>query len=117
EGVKTAVDHALKEKESIRIFTTPYFIASKMEAFKTRGKGDVYASHDLEDIIFVLDNRDTIEEELSAADAPVKEYLKKEFNVLLRNSSFEEALIGHVEQSDQMRRKENIMGMLKNFVG
>jgi hypothetical protein len=116
-GLKTAVDHTLREKESIRIFTTPYFIASKMEAFKTRGKGDVYASHDLEDIIFVLDNRDTIEEELSVADTSVKEYLRNEFDLLLKNSSFEEALIGHVEQSDQMNRKENIVRLLRSFIG
>jgi hypothetical protein len=63
EGVKTSIEHPIDNAAPIRIFTSPYFIASKMEAFKTRGENDLYASHDLEDIVFVLDHRDSIEEE------------------------------------------------------
>lgn len=115
-GLRTAITYNLNDEVSISIFTSPYFIASKMEAFKTRGKSDLYWSHDLEDIIFVLDNRDTIEEELMNADSDVKRYLQEEFSILLRNDSFEEALIAHVEQSDQTQRKIRITTLLKNFV-
>jgi hypothetical protein len=41
----------------LRVVTTPYFIGTKLEAFRGRGKGDLYASSDLEDIITVLDGR------------------------------------------------------------
>ncbi len=115
-GVKTSVEYNMSNGESIRIFTAPYFIASKMEAFKTRGEGDLYGSHDLEDIVFVLDNRDSINEELTNADPEVKEYLRKEFTVLLAKNSFEEALIGHVEQSAQIERKNRIMKILKDLI-
>ena len=115
EGVKTSIEHTIDNAAPIRIFTSPYFIASKMEAFKTRGESDLYASHDLEDIVFVLDHRDSIEEELINSDQKVKEYLKEEFTALLNNKSFEEALLGHVEQSDQMKRKDRIIKILKNF--
>ena len=114
-GVTTAIEHHFSNGAPIRIFTPAYFIASKMEAFKTRGKGDLYSSHDLEDIIFVLDHRDTIEEDILNVDTEVKDYLKYEFAALLRNRSFEEALLGHVEQSDQMKRKDRIMHLLKNI--
>jgi predicted nucleotidyltransferase len=116
EGLRTSIIYNLDEEILISIFSSPYFIASKMEAFKTRGKSDLYWSHDLEDIIFVLDNRDSIDEELLNADANVKKYLQQEFTVLLNNASFEEALIAHVEQSDQTQRKNRIMTMLKTFV-
>ncbi len=39
----------------LRVVTAPYFIGTKLEAFRGRGKGDFYASSDLEDIITVLD--------------------------------------------------------------
>jgi predicted nucleotidyltransferase len=39
----------------LKVVTTPYFIGTKLEAFRGRGKGDFYASTDLEDIINVLD--------------------------------------------------------------
>ena len=116
DGVKNAVVFEMTNGESIRIFTSPYFIASKMEAFKTRGKSDLYGSHDLEDIVFVLDNRDSIAEELFASEKNVKDYLKTEFNTLLKNNSFEEALLGHVEQLGQTERKNRIVEILKDFV-
>jgi hypothetical protein len=42
--------------------------------------------------------------------------LKTEFNTLLKNNSFEEALLGHVEQSGQTERKNRIADILKGFV-
>ena len=44
----------------LRVVTAPYFIATKLEAFRGRGKGDFQASSDLEDIITVLDGRPAI---------------------------------------------------------
>ena len=32
----------------VRVVTAPYFCATKLEAFRGRGKGDYLASHDLE---------------------------------------------------------------------
>ena len=115
DGVKYSLEHSLTDKQSIRIFSSSYFIASKLEAFKTRGKGDLLGSHDLEDIIFVLDNRDGVLQELMDADNEVKAYLKKEFSFLLKKNLFEEALLGNVEQSDQIFRKNRILEILTAF--
>ena len=41
----------------VRIVTPALFIATKLEAFHGRGGDDVFASHDLEDIIAVVDGR------------------------------------------------------------
>jgi len=47
------------EGESIFIFSAPCFLATKFEAFNDRGS-DPRSSHDLEDIIYVIDNRESI---------------------------------------------------------
>lgn len=47
----------------------PYFLATKIEAFKGRGRRDFWASHDLEDLIFVIDGRSTIVEEAQKREA------------------------------------------------
>ncbi|MBZ0202489.1 MAG: hypothetical protein K8I03_05685, partial [Ignavibacteria bacterium] len=44
----------------IRIFPIEYYIASKFEAFKSRGAGSLLSSHDLEDIIYVFDGNEDI---------------------------------------------------------
>ena len=49
----------------LRVVTTPYFIGTKLEALRGRGKGDFYASSDLEDIITVLDGRPTVVEDVA----------------------------------------------------
>lgn len=69
----------------------------------------------MEDIVFVLNHKDDIDAELINADDKVKGYLKEKFSLLLKNNSFEEALLGHVEQSNQMGRKERIMEVLVSF--
>lgn len=58
---KDAMDQAqvrkLEADLQIRVVTAPYFCATKIEAFRGRGKGDYLASHDLEDLITVVDGR------------------------------------------------------------
>src|SRR5205807_703331 len=53
----------------IRVITAPYFLATKLEAFHGRGKND-FRSHDLEDVVAVIDGRSELvgEVRLAAAD-------------------------------------------------
>jgi hypothetical protein len=49
------------------VISPPYFIATKPEAFKSRGRGDYNNSHDLEDLLTVIDGREAIVEEIAAS--------------------------------------------------
>ena len=63
---------------------------SKLEAFLQRGKNDGRTSTDFEDIIFLLENRSTIWEELNNAETTLSTYLKETFRKLMQNENFEE---------------------------
>jgi predicted nucleotidyltransferase len=80
----------------IRIITAPYFLATKLEAFRGRGKGDFRTSHDLEDIVTVVDGRPELVGEVHLAAADLRNYLSDEFKDLLSNRDFLEALPGHL---------------------
>src|ERR1035441_8159091 len=82
-GYATRMGYDLDERTRINIFSPPYFIASKLEAFISRGKNDGRQSRDFEDIVFVLDNRKNIWEEMNSADEILREYLIKQFTLLL----------------------------------
>jgi hypothetical protein len=56
-AMEASTTHQLLRDLEIRAVTAPYFLATKIEAFKGRGRGDFLASHDLEDLIFVIDGR------------------------------------------------------------
>ena len=52
----------------MRIVTPPLFIATKLEAFHGRGANDIAASHDLEDIVTLVDGRPEIVPEIADTD-------------------------------------------------
>ncbi len=81
---------------SIQILSAPYFLATKFEAFKNRGFNDYRGSHDFEDIIFVLDNRTTLVNEILYAEKEVKSYLKKEILFLKNHKNADEILSMHI---------------------
>lgn len=83
------------ENEEISILSAACFLATKFEAFKDRG-GDYRTSHDFEDIIYVLDNRTTIVEEIENEQAEIITYLKQEFQKIHDHSSFEEIISVHI---------------------
>jgi hypothetical protein len=85
----------LDPKLRIRTVTAPYFIATKLEAFRGRGRGDFAASHDLEDILTVIDGREEIVQEISGAKK-VQPYIADELSKLLRTPAFLDSLPGHL---------------------
>lgn len=88
---------------TLRILSMPYFLATKISAFRSRSK-DPRTSHDLEDVVYVLDNRDDIAAEIRSAPEDVKCYLAGEFEELLKNASIKEAMIANLEYGIQAER-------------
>jgi hypothetical protein len=78
----------------VRVVTPALFIATKLDAFHGRGGGDIVASHDLEDIIAVVDGRPEIGSDVAAAGADVRDYIGKEIRALLDDPNVVEALGG-----------------------
>jgi hypothetical protein len=87
---------ALTQWLEIRLITPPVFLATKLEAFRERGEGDFLASHDLEDIVVVIDGRPELADEIRDSEPELREYLVREFDSLLCNSAFVEALPGYL---------------------
>ncbi len=54
-----ALRHTLPSGTEIRAITPPYLVATKLAAFASRGNGDHIASRDLEDIILLVDGRES----------------------------------------------------------
>jgi predicted nucleotidyltransferase len=87
---------ALEPKLEIRVVTPPYFCATKLTAFRGRGRNDYEASHDLEDFITVVDGRVELVGEIDAAKSDVRSYMASEAGSLLRAPRFLDALPGYL---------------------
>lgn len=116
DGYANAQSAALPGRLKIRIFTLPYFLASKIEAFLDRGRGDFLASPDMEDIITVLDGAENAAVEISRATAKVRKYLAGKFSQFLKDERFVESLEGNLRSpSGTTGRIERIKTMLTSF--
>jgi len=95
-AMEAATTHQLFRDLEIRVVTAPYFLATKLEAFRGRGRGDFFASHDLEDLIFVVDGSSTIVEEVRTETALLRGYLRTEITRLLASPGLVDALPGYL---------------------
>lgn len=95
-AIETAQTVILPSGKTIRLITAPAFLATKFEAFADRGKGDLLGSHDLEDIINVLDGRPELPCEAMTAPAELRAYLGARCRGLLATPNFNDFLPGMV---------------------
>lgn len=92
----TAVQMALSSGNVIRLITAPAFLATKFEAFQTRGKSDLVLSHDFEDIINVLEGRAAIVNEIASSAPELRDYLAAQFARVSQREDFANILPGLV---------------------
>lgn len=81
----------------IRLITGPYFLATKLEAFGSRGGNDIYVSHDLEDVVTLVDGRSELYDEVrTESPDDVQRFIAQSFRALIHRPDFEEAVEGHL---------------------
>ena len=95
-AVETAQGVTLPSGAQILVITAPAFVATKLEAFAGRGGGDYLFSHDLGDIISVVDGRDGLWAELQQTRGELKAYLAEQFSQLMAIRAFRDSLPGHL---------------------
>lgn len=75
----------------------PHFLATKLEAFEGRGAGDFMMSHDLEDLVRVVDGRSGLVGEVAIVDAQLRSHVARGIQALLEDSHFMQAIPGYFE--------------------
>jgi hypothetical protein len=104
-AVKNAIRHEIDKTLQINLVTAPFFLGTKIEAFYGRGEEDYLASHDMEDIIVIIDGRQEIVKEIKKVSEDLRSYLSETFQTFLQNDTFLEALPGHLlpDEASQAR--------------
>jgi predicted nucleotidyltransferase len=106
----SAIRHAepvqLGDGSVVQIVTAPHFVATKLEAFRSRGAGRFRDSADIEDIVAVVDGRPELGAEVARAPPDLRRHLSLEFSALLSDPLFLDALPGHLpsDAASQARR-------------
>ncbi len=95
-ALATATSAQLPSGTRIRLVTPPVFMATKFVAFLDRGKADYLFSHDLGDLIALIDGRDELIAECAQCDAELHSFLRENTRALLATRAFHDALPGHL---------------------
>ena len=96
QGIESAVPLALEEGLEIRRLTPPLFVATKLEAYRGRGGGDLIASRDAEDILLLVDGREELVEEIAAAEPEIRNYIAEQIAAMLADPNFDYFLEGNI---------------------
>lgn len=94
--LEQAQQYQLPSGTLIKVVSPPLFVSTKLEAFYSRGNGDYGISHDIEDIVTVVDGRPELSGEVACADADVKSYLEEEVDALLAEIAFTSTIAYHL---------------------
>jgi hypothetical protein len=105
------------EGQNISILPLPYFLASKFSAYRDRGDQEPRTSHDFEDVVYVLDNRTDIAEQILSASNSVKPFLKAELEEILRDPLKREAVFSNLSFETRQERFDRIMDTIRSIVG
>lgn len=100
-AVDTAVPFDLGQGVSVRLASAVAFVATKLEAFANRGGGDILGSHDLEDVLNIVDGRAELVNDLATAPPEVRRAVAAEFAALLKHPDFRNALPGLIAEPER----------------
>ncbi|MCX5796805.1 MAG: nucleotidyl transferase AbiEii/AbiGii toxin family protein [Elusimicrobia bacterium] len=116
DGLAHAENAILPDGQQIRVFSAPHLLASKLEAFRHRGKGDYLASRDIEDIVALLDGCREFAERFQRAPAELRSYLAEQFRTLLGQEGFVESVPGHVRDVGHSQvRAQRVLALLEKL--
>ncbi|MES9904404.1 MAG: hypothetical protein ABW168_17225 [Sedimenticola sp.] len=102
---RKAIEHAepypLNDTVTINLLAPAYFIATKLEAYLGRGGDDPMSSHDLEDIINLVDGRAELGDEIMGSEANVRRYIAEQCGALQRHPNFDYAIQGNLQETSR----------------
>lgn len=104
KAIEQAETYELPSGEKVKHCPVSYFLGCKFEAFKGRNNRDYYG-RDFEDICFILEHVENIEMMIyDLEDEELKEYLKNEFDALLKDDNMLNIFVGVLNDPSNVDR-------------
>ncbi len=96
EAISTAATVALASGVEIRAAVPLLLVATKLCAWKGRGRGDLLASLDVHDVVTLIDGRPRLVEEVRSARPELRDHIRAELTALREEPYFDYAVEGAV---------------------
>lgn len=109
DAFRSAEPFRLPDGPEIRLVTPPYFLATKLTAFHDRGRKDPISSHDLEDIIAVIDGRESLVSELQAAPPDLRAFVAAAWRDFLGTDDVPALLAAHLAPDETSQSRAGVV--------
>jgi hypothetical protein len=100
----------LASGREVRLITPLFLVATKIEAFKDRGNGDFYESHDLEDMVAVLASSASLRTQIQGGQEPVSIAIREDLRAM--REPLLDVLPGHLSPSERASVLEELAAWL-----
>ncbi|MFT6202795.1 MAG: hypothetical protein ACI9V1_001126 [Spirosomataceae bacterium] len=111
-GAKNTTPLTLSNGQNITLFQLLYFIGSKFEALKSKRHGSDYRlNSDFEDIIYLFNNRTTIENDITSAESNIKDYIIEQIILLCKRPFITDEISANLDFSNRENRKNRILNI------
>ena len=115
-ALKNASVHSLPNGLKIRVITAPYFLATKLDAFRGRGRTDFLMSSDIADVVSLIDGRAKLVAEIAVAEPVLRRFIAAEMSEYLSSEAFLEAVAGHMlPDLTSQRRIPSVLATMKQL--
>lgn len=110
--------YVLPSGATIAVVSPALLVATKLEAFRDRGRSDYYGSRDFGDVIAVLDGRPEIEADLAEAPDDVRTFVVAEMRRHLEAPAFLDGVYGALrgDAASQARASAVVVPLVKRLV-
>jgi predicted nucleotidyltransferase len=108
-AVPHAIERELPFRARIAAVSPPFLIATKLEAFAGRGRGDYLGSRDFADIVSLLDGRAEIVDEVRSSPNELREYVAEELQDHRADPRFLDGVYGGLLPDDASQARAELI--------
>ncbi len=102
-------------RKEILLLSAPFFVASKLEALYGRGGQDWRGEPDFEDVVFVLDNRLELPNEVGSSPECVRSHLARQFAQILEKPVIQEYVASSLPSSAGAGRVDHVLAQMQRI--
>ncbi|MDQ4040437.1 MAG: nucleotidyl transferase AbiEii/AbiGii toxin family protein [Actinomycetota bacterium] len=119
QSLPHAARRLLPSKTEIRAVSPAFLVATKLEAFLSRGHDDYVGSRDFEDVITLVDGRDELVSEVGRAPDDLRTYLSSTLQAMRREARFLDGVFAALrpDAASQARAESVVLPRLDELIG
>jgi predicted nucleotidyltransferase len=114
-----AVERTLPSGARIRAVPPTFLLATKLEAYRGRGAGDLLGSRDFADVVALVDGRVELLEEVQRAPRELRDYIREDISSLLADDRLLDGIQGQLlpDAASQERAEDVVRARMRRIAG